>query len=40
MARGSKQSLRKSSPELSNLLDDLVGETFKVAGVSVQADAD
>ena len=38
--RGSKQSLRKSSPELSNLLDDLVGETFKVAGVSVQADAD
>ena len=38
--RGSKQSLRKSSPELSNLLDDLVGKTFKVAGVSVQADAD
>jgi len=38
--RGSKKSLEQSSPELSNLLDSLVGKTFKVGTVSVQADAD
>jgi hypothetical protein len=38
--RGSKKSLEQSSPELSNLLDSLVGKTFKVGTVSVQANAD